>query len=301
MKLGIIGLGRMGLAIAQRAVQGGHEVIGFDFSAQATETAQKSGVSIVTSMPEVAQKARIIWLMVPAGDTVDEVIEQILPNLQTGDIVIDGGNSKFTDSIRRYHVLGNENVHFLDCGTSGGLRGRDVGFSLMIGGDESAYTNLIPLFTAIAAPQGFCHVGPAGSGHYVKMVHNGIEYGLMQAYAEGFHLIKDGSFQEHNLDLAKISNVWMHGSVIRSFLLELAHEIFVADQELTDVSGKVDESGMGKWTVEDAEQLKIPLSVIQKSLDIRAQSQKTGGNYATKIVALLRKSFGGHSIHKATK
>ena len=301
MKIGIIGLGRMGLAIAQRAIEGGHDVIGFDFSESATAAAHANGVTIVSAIPDVVSAARIIWLMVPAGDPIDQVLEQIMPHAQPGDIIVDGGNSKFTDSIRRSHELAAHDLIFIDCGTSGGLRGRTVGFCLMVGGDKNAYEKLTPLFSSIAAPQGFCHVGPSGTGHYVKMVHNGIEYGLMQAYAEGFHLIKDGTFKDHNLDLEKISNVWMHGSVIRSFLLELTHDIFTQDQDFADVSGIVEESGMGKWTVEDAEQLHIPLAVIKKSLTIRTESQKTGGNYATKIVALLRNAFGGHTIHKGKK
>jgi 6-phosphogluconate dehydrogenase len=289
----------MGHAIAQRAIEGGHDVVGFDFSEHACEAARQSGVDVVPSMEDVARATRCVWIMVPAGDPVDQVIATIIPRMKAGDIIIDGGNSKFTDSMRRAHELKKHSIAFLDCGTSGGLRGREVGFSLMIGGDQKTYETLIPVFTAIAAPQGFALVGPSGAGHYVKMVHNGIEYGLMQAYAEGFHLLKDGSFKESDLDLEKISNVWMHGSVIRSFLLELAHDIFEHDQQLSQISGIVEESGMGLWTVEDAQQHNVPVCVIKESLDIRARSRKMGGNYGTKVVALLRKAFGGHAIHKA--
>ncbi len=298
MKIGLIGMGRMGHAIAQRAIEGGHDVVGFDFSENACQAARKTGVDVVSSMEDVARAARCVWIMVPAGDPVDQVIATITPHLKAGDSIIDGGNSKFTDSMRRAQELKKYAIAFLDCGTSGGLRGREVGFSLMIGGDEKAYETLIPVFTAVAARHGFALVGPSGAGHYVKMVHNGIEYGLMQAYAEGFHLLKDGSFKESNLDLEKISSVWMHGSVIRSFLLELSHDIFRHDQKLDQISGIVEESGMGLWTVEDAQRHDIPVAVIKESLDIRARSRKSGGNFGTKVVALLRKAFGGHSIHK---
>ncbi|HEV2600936.1 MAG TPA: decarboxylating 6-phosphogluconate dehydrogenase [Candidatus Babeliales bacterium] len=296
MKLGIIGLGRMGLAIAQRSLEGAHEVVGFDFSADACRAAQQAGVQIVESVEAVARATDIVWLMVPAGDPVDQVIAAIKPVLRAGAIIVDGGNSNFSDSIRRYADCAKDHVAFLDCGTSGGLRGRDVGFSLMIGGDKTAYETLITLFTAIAAPHGFALVGPAGAGHYVKMVHNGIEYGLMQAYAEGFHLIKDGSFKADNLDLEQITTVWNNGSVIRSFLLELAHDIFKKDQQLDAISGSVDETGMGKWTVDDAHKHAVPVPVIEQSLVVRAQSRKTGGNYGTKVVAMLRKAFGGHAV-----
>lgn len=301
VKIGLIGLGRMGHAIAQRAIEGGHEVIGFDFSMQACEAAQKSGVITVKDLVEVIQAVRVVWLMVPAGDPVDQVLARIVPHAREGDIFIDGGNSKFTDSMRRAQELAHKKITLLDCGTSGGLRGRELGFSLMVGGDEKKYAEMLPVFAAIAAPDGVCHVGPSGAGHYVKMVHNGIEYGLMQAYAEGFHLLKEGSFKSSALDLEKISNVWLHGSVIRSFLLELAHDVFVADQKLEHISGLVEESGMGQWTVEDAQKWHVPITVIKESLDIRANSRQTGGNYGTKIVALLRKAFGGHSVQKVNE
>lgn len=298
MKLGLIGLGRMGLSIAQRAREGNHEVVAFDYNQAACTHAADYGVTIVDSPSAVAANSSVVWLMVPAGEPVDQVIAMITPELSPGAIIIDGGNSKFTDSIARAQRLAKQEIIFLDCGTSGGLRGRDVGFSLMIGGDLTAYTRLIPLFTSLAAPSGFGHVGPSGAGHYVKMVHNGIEYGLMQAYAEGFHLLKEGSFKKEALDLAEISRIWCHGSVIRSFLLDLSHDIFVADQRLADVSGEVDESGMGKWTVEDAQKNNVPVDVIEESLEIRAQSRITGGNYGTKVVAMLRKAFGGHFVKK---
>lgn len=301
MKIGLIGLGRMGLSIAQRAIEGGHEVVGFDYSPQACAAAQESGAVIVDSAASVADHARVIWLMVPAGDPVDQVLATLTPLMSAGSIIVDGGNSKFTDSIRRAANLASQNIMFVDCGTSGGLHGREVGFSLMIGGNAQAYAQLEPLFASLAAPGGYGHVGPSGAGHYVKMVHNGIEYGLMQAYAEGFHLLKEGNFKESHLDLAQITRIWSNGSVIRSFLLDLSHDVFCHDQQLADVSGEVNESGMGAWTVEDAHKNSVPVEVIETSLDIRAQSRITGGNYGTKVVALLRKAFGGHFVKKVTQ
>lgn len=296
MKLGVIGLGRMGKAIVHRVIQGGHEVIGYDPHKDALQEIEKMGARSASTIQECAQQARIIWIMVPAGEPVDIVINELQNYMHTGDIIIDGGNSKFTDSIRHADALKRLGINFLDCGTSGGLRGQDSGFSLMVGGDHAVYEKIIPLLQAIAAPNGFGYMGPSGAGHYVKMVHNGIEYAILQAYAEGFHLLKEGHFK--NLDLADIARVWRNGSVIRSWILELAHEIFMNDQEFKDISGRVSESGMGRWTVEESQKQKIPTQLIDDALEIRYWSEETGGNYATKIVALLRNKFGGHVVKK---
>lgn len=298
MKIGIIGLGRMGDAIAQRVLQAGHEVVGYDPNAQAREHTRSLGAQVVETAQEIAQKSSIIWLMVPAGKIVDDVIAQLMPALASDAIIIDGGNSKFTDSIRRADELQKRGIAFLDCGTSGGVHGREQGFSLMVGGDVQAYTRVLPLLKAIAAPHALGLVGPSGAGHYVKMVHNGIEYALLEAYAEGFELIKQGSFKDQDLDLYKITGIWNHGSVIRSWLLELSHDIFAKDQKFENISGEIAESGTGSWTVQEAQEHKIPVPCIEKSLDVRSWSRKTGGNYATKIVALLRNAFGGHAVGK---
>lgn len=298
MNFGIIGLGRMGNAIVRRALEGGHSVVAFDLDTTLRKLAADLGAQSVESVAEVVQKARILWLMVPAGEIVDTVIAQMFPHLQAGDIVIDGGNSKFTDSMRRERMLAEKNIFFLDCGTSGGVQGRDLGFSLMVGGDVSAFQKVEPLLKSIAAAHGYGHVGPAGAGHYVKMVHNGIEYGLLQAYAEGFQLIKEGSFKEHDLDLAEITRIWQNGSVVRSWLLTLSHGIFERDQKFNEISGEVAQGGTGAWTVEDAHKNKVQLPVIEESLKVREWSMKTGGNYATKIVALLRFAFGEHKVKK---
>lgn len=299
MNFGILGLGKMGNAIAQRALKAGHNVWGFDLSPAERNAAQAAGCSLVSNAHELLQHARIIWLMVPAGPLIDQIIEQLTPHLQPGDILIDGGNSKFTDSIVRARKLQELSVFFLDIGTSGGIHGLEHGFSLMVGGDARAYQQVISLLTAIAAPQGVALVGPSGAGHYVKMVHNGIEYGLMQAYAEGLHLIQKGSFQDAYLDLATITNVWRHGSVIRSFLLDLTHTIVQKDPYLDTISGSVNETGMGSWARQDAHTHNVPVPVLDASLEVRAASRSTGGNYATKLLAMMRQAFGGHSITKA--
>jgi 6-phosphogluconate dehydrogenase len=297
MKMGIIGLGRMGNAVAFRAAQAGHEIIGYDPSRAAQDAARDIGIDLARSPAEIADKMRIIWLMVPI-DAVDTVVKELLPHLKTGDVLIDGGNSYYQDSMRRAEFVGQKGVIFLDCGTSGGVQGRANGFCLMVGGDKTVYTKVHPLFAAIAAPGGVAHIGPSGTGHYVKMIHNGIEYALLQAYAEGFQLIKEGQFKEDALDLEEITRIWNVSSIIRSFILELAHTIFLEDQEFHDISGEVDQTGMGLWTVKEAHEQKIPARVIEKALDIRKWSRETGGNYATKVVALLRKEFGGHAVKK---
>lgn len=299
MKVAIIGLGRMGEAIAYRAIQAGHEVFGFDVNADVCAAAEKSGVYIVTNIADFAHKdIHVFWLMVPQGELVDKVIAHLGSVLQKEDIVIDGGNSKFTDSMRRAQELALRDIFFIDCGTSGGVHGRTNGFCLMVGGDKKAYERIEPLLLSVATSGGCAYVGPAGTGHYVKMVHNGIEYGLLQAYAEGFHLLKNGEFEAAHFDLEKIAALWNHGSVIRSWILELVQDIMKDDQDLHDIAGNVASTGMGQWTVERAHKSGIPVPVIEESLQVRQWSEKTGGNYATKIVAMLRNKFGGHTVTK---
>jgi len=299
MNVAIIGLGKMGEALAYRAVQGGHELFGFDVNADMCAAAEKSGVHVVKNIADFAHKnIHIFWLMIPQGDLIDKVIAQLQPVLQAGDIIIDGGNSKFTDSMRRAQELALSSIFFIDCGTSGGVHGRENGFCLMVGGDKKAYDTIEPLLLSVAATGGCAYVGPSGAGHYVKMIHNGIEYGLLQAYAEGFHLLKNGEFESAHFDLEKISSLWNHGSVIRSWILELVQDVMKDDQELTDIAGNVASTGMGKWTVERAHTSHIPVAVIEESLKVRELSEKTGGNYATKIVAMLRNKFGGHAVTK---
>lgn len=298
MKVGIIGLGRMGAGIAERIVNSGYTVFGFDLDAHNTVLASNLGVHIVPKVIDIATKVDVIWLMVPPGKPVDDVLALLMPGLKTPCIIIDGGNSNFKDSIRRGQLVAQKNVSYLDCGTSGGLHGRQSGYCLMVGGDKKSYDSVAPLLSLIAAPNGMAHVGPSGAGHYVKMVHNGIEYALLQGYAEGFQLLKEGTFKDVPLDLEKISDLWNHGSIIRSFLLELTHNVYKKDQEFKNVSGEIAEGGTGKWTVQEAQEHGIPVPLIEESLAIRAQSRITGGNYATKLVALLRNQFGGHAVKK---
>lgn len=296
MKIGLVGLGKMGQAITHRLVQAGHNVAGFDMGQQARQQARESGVEIVTTLEELATKARIIWIMVPQGEPVDQVIEQLLPNLRSEDILIDGGNSLYKDTIRRHQALQEKKIHFLDCGTSGGVHGRDIGFSLMVGGDQQVFEKIIPLFAAVAAPDGFGYMGPAGAGHYVKMVHNGIEYALLQAYGEGLDLLKNGHYP--NLDLEKVTKVWANGSIIRSWIVELAHEVFEQDQTLEHISGYIAENKTGQWTSQAAHEKNVPVKLIDEALAIRAWSRSTGGNFGTKVVAMLRNKFGGHTVKK---
>lgn len=298
LKVGIIGLGRMGAGIAERIVNAGHEVFGFDLDAQNAAQAKKYGVIIAASVAELAVTTDVMWLMVPPGKPVDDVLNALMPSLREKTIIIDGGNSNFKDSMRRAQIVAQKNVAYLDCGTSSGLHGREFGYCLMVGGDKKAYDAVAPVLSLVAAPKGLAHVGPSGAGHYVKMIHNGIEYGLMQAYAEGFQILKEGAFKDVPLDLEQISDLWNHGSIIRSWLLELTHNVFEKDQEFKNISGEVAEGGTGKWTVEEAHEHNIPAPVIEESLAVRARSRQTGGNYATKLVALLRNQFGGHAVKK---
>src|SRR5579863_551954 len=299
MNVAIIGLGKMGQALAYRAIKGGFAVFGFDVNAESCAVAAQEGVQIVSSIADFAHKnIHIFWLMVPQGELVDKVIAQLRPILRAHDIIIDGGNSKFSDSMRRAQELALDDIYFIDCVTSGGIHGRENGFCLMVGGDKKAYDTVQPLFHVIATTGGYAYLGHSGAGHYVKMVHNGIEYGLLQAYAEGFSLLKNGELRDQHLDLEAIAALWNHGSVIRSWILELVQDIMKDDQDLTHIKGNVASTGMGKWTVEQAHVSGIPVPIIEESLKVREWSEKTGGNYTTKIVAMLRNKFGGHSVTK---
>lgn len=295
MTVGVIGLGRMGEAVAYRLARAGFSVIGADPNAALKEQVEKEGIRFV-ALQELAQNSDVIWLMVPAGNVVDQVITALLPHVKKGAIIVDGGNSNFNDSQRRAKELLVQGFSFIDCGTSGGVHGRELGFSLMVGGDKKIYDSIEPLFQALAAPGGYAYMGRSGAGHYVKMVHNGVEYALMQAYAEGFQLLKEGAFKGDNLDLVAVTKVWMNGSIIRSWLVELSHQIFIEDQKLDTISGRVHESGTGAWTVEEAHREQVPVPVIEKALLLRKESRDTGGTYASKIVALMRNKFGGHAF-----
>ncbi len=301
MNIGLIGLGRMGQAITHRLIQAHHTVYGYDSNANMRKTFETIGGTSVQSLQEITEHTNIIWLMVPAGKPVDDVLNVLIETFKHQDsiknIIIDGGNSNFQDSIRRSQLLEQKNIFFLDCGTSGGIHGKELGFSLMIGGNKDIYTQIEPLFKAIASPLGYAYMGPTGAGHYVKMVHNGIEYALLQSYAEGFRLLKEGHYK--NLDLEKISHVWQNGSIIRSWILDLTNKIFKQDQKFNNISGEIEENLTGRWTLQEAQKQNIPIDLIQRALEIRKESRQTGGNYATKIVALLRNQFGGHQVKKS--
>lgn len=299
MKICIIGLGRMGLSIAHRLLAAGHSVIGYDPSETSQKTAQELGVTIIKSLEAAAQQSSIFWLMLPAGEIIDTTLETLQSLVKPCSIFIDGGNSNFHDTMRRNEMLSKQNLHFIDCGTSGGLHGRDTGFSLMIGGDKNIFNKIEDIFKAVASPEGYAYLGPSGAGHYVKMVHNGIEYALLQSYAEGLNVLKNGAYK--NLDLASVTKVWENGSIIRSWINALLQDILKKDQNLTEISGAIDENKTGRWTLDEAEKHNIPVDLIKKSLEIRTWSRETGGNYATKIVAMLRNAFGGHTLHKEEK
>lgn len=295
MNVGIVGLGRMGSEIAYRLHKHGFTVFGFDVVAPSVAVIQESNITIVSSLQALAAQSDIFWLMVPA-QAVDETLQGILPHVKSSHIIIDGGNSHYLESMRRAQQCLQKNIEFLDCGVSGGILGKEQGFSLMIGGNKKSFERCESLFKALAAPQGYAYLGRSGAGHYVKMIHNGIEYGLLQAYSEGFQLIKQGSFKGDDLDLVAITKVWNNGAVIRSWILELSQNIFEKDQKFTHISGAIEEHGTGRWTVDEAHKYHIPVPVIEESLKVRAWSRKTGGNYATKIIALLRHAFGGHKV-----
>ncbi len=290
MKLGMIGLGHMGHAIAARVVKAGYEVVGYDVNEHACERAKKTGITIADS-PEMV-KTSITWLMVPAGKLVDDAIAALQP--KKGDIIIDGGNSKFTDTIIRAQQLAAKGILFLDCGVSGGLQGQELGFSLMVGGDKAAYESVLPLLQVMAVPQGCVHVGPSGAGHYVKMVHNGIEYGLLQAYGEGLQLLNEGSYKD--LDIKQVVDVWRHGSIIRSFLLDLASHVVAADPTLKDTVGEIQEGGTGRWTADEAHKQGVPMPALQAALEVRKQSRDGTCNWTTRFIARMRQAFGGHAV-----
>jgi 6-phosphogluconate dehydrogenase len=301
MELAMIGLGKMGMNMATRLVHGGHRVIGYARTAATVEEAIQNGAEGAHSLEEVVSKLnapRIAWVMVPAGKTTDDTIEKLSSLLSEGDIVVDGGNSNYKDSVHHAAMLEPKGIDFIDCGTSGGIWGLKEGYSLMIGGKAEVVEKMRPVFETLApAPdKGWGHVGPHGAGHYVKMVHNGIEYGMMQAFAEGFSILK--AKKEFAMDLAQISHVWQHGSVVRSWLLDLAARALDEDTELTDVKPWVADSGEGRWTVFESIDLDVPAPVITLSLQMRFASRDEE-NYTARMLAALRNQFGGHAIKKA--
>ncbi len=298
MELGFIGLGRMGSNMVQRLCQRNHRITVYDRSPEAIKQAGKSGAIGAASLGEMVERLappRVIWVMVPSGIPVEDTISSLMPLLQTGDTVIDGGNSHYQDSIRRAAMLRERGIHFLDVGTSGGIWGLTEGYSLMIGGEAAVVQRLRRLFETLApAPEkGWGHVGPNGAGHFVKMVHNGIEYGLMQAYAEGFAIMK--AKKEFELDLHAIAGIWQSGSVVRSWLLDLTKGILSQDQDLNRMKAWVADSGEGRWTVSEAIDLNVSAPVITESLLRRLRSREEDP-FTDKLLAAMRQAFGGHAI-----
>jgi len=300
MQLGLIGLGKMGGFMAERIRLGGHQVVGFDFNAEAVAKLTSSGNVGVSSLADMVAKLetpRAIWLMVPSGDPVDQTIAKLEPMLSKGDIIIDGGNSNYKDSIRRHAEATAKGFQFVDCGTSGGVWGLKEGYSMMIGGDKEPVEHLRPIFEALApAPdKGWGHVGPAGAGHFVKMVHNGIEYGMMQAYAEGFTILEKK--ESLDLNLPQIAKIWQYGSVVRSWLLDLTAEALEKNPTLEGLEAYVADSGEGRWTVFEAIDLNVSAPIITESLIRRIRSREEN-NFTDRMVAIQRNAFGGHAVKK---
>jgi 6-phosphogluconate dehydrogenase len=297
MQLAMIGLGRMGGNMVERLMRNGHQLVVFDRAADAMAKYEKLGATTAADLTRVAQSLpapRVIWIMVPAGDPVDQTIAALRPHLSAGDVIIDGGNSNFHDTIRRGQELAAAKIELIDAGTSGGIWGLENGYCLMVGGSDSAVKRCEPIFKSLAPEDGYAHVGPTGAGHYVKMIHNGIEYGMLQAYAEGYEILH-ASKTFPKLDMKQIAEVWQHGSVVRSWLNELAVKAFSNDVALSDIKGYIEDSGEGRWTVQEAIDLSVPAPIITLSLLTRFRSRQEE-SFGAKVIAALRNEFGGHAV-----
>jgi 6-phosphogluconate dehydrogenase len=298
MELGFIGLGKMGMNMVTRLRQGNHQVVAFDRDAAVTQQATSFGARAASSLEDLVKglsAPRAVWVMVPAGGPTESTITALSGLLSKGDIIIDGGNSNFHDDIRRAEALAGKGLKYVDVGTSGGVWGLKVGYCMMIGGDTDTVAHLDPIFKTLAPPDGYLHTGGHGSGHYVKMVHNGIEYGMMQAYAEGFELMYKSGL---HLNLPKIASLWMNGSVVRSWLLELTAAALSADPDLKGLKPFVQDSGEGRWTVLEAVDKGVPMPVITASLFTRFRS-RDDNSYAERLLAAMRNQFGGHAVKSA--
>ena len=301
MELGIIGLGRMGGNMAQRLLNDGHKVVAYDPKEEAVQAIAKEGALGVSSIADLSAQLtppRAVWVMVPSGQATESTVNAVAEALSPGDVIIDGGNSNYKDSVRRAAALAERDLVFLDAGTSGGVWGLKEGYSLMVGGDPDSFRRLEPIFQTLApAPdKGYGHVGPAGAGHFVKMIHNGIEYGLMEAYAEGFDILQ--AKEEFNLDVKKVGEIWRYGSVVRSWLLDLVVEALKKDPDLSEITGYVADSGEGRWTVAEAIDLDVPAPIITLALTRRLRS-RAKDPFAERLLAALRQQFGGHAVRKS--
>ena len=298
MELGMIGLGKMGANMTERLVKGGHRVVGYDLNPESVAQIVEKGAEGAVSLEDLAGKLpdpQIVWIMVPAGAPVDQTLEAVLPFLGPGAVIIDGGNSYYRDTLRRAEQCESSGMYFIDCGTSGGIWGLSDGYSMMVGGDRQIVENIAPIFETLApaVDQGWGRVGPAGSGHFVKMIHNGIEYGLMQAYAEGLAIMEAKA--EFGLDLHQIAEIWRYGSVVRSWLLDLTSEALAENPTMEGIAPFVPDSGEGRWTVFEAIDLNVAAPIITNSL-FRRISSRDEGEYADRILSAMRRKFGGHAI-----
>ncbi|HSQ79190.1 MAG TPA: decarboxylating 6-phosphogluconate dehydrogenase [Candidatus Bathyarchaeia archaeon] len=298
MKIGFVGLGKMGAAMTERLLLRGHAVVAYDVNPAAAAAVGLKGAETAATLKELSAKLetpRAVWVMVPAGEPTEETIWSLAGLLSGGDTIVDGGNSHYTDSVRRARALRDHGLSFVDCGTSGGVWGLREGYCLMIGGEKEPVERLGPVFEALAPPGGFAHLGPSGAGHFVKMVHNGIEYGLLQAYAEGFELL--AAKKEYGLDKAAIAGLWGRGSVVRSWLLELAEEALKKSPDLAGIEGYIVDSGEGRWTVFEAIEREVPVPALSLALFARFRSRQED-SFAARFIAALRNEFGGHAVRK---
>ncbi len=297
MEIGFIGLGKMGMNMVTRLQRDRHRVVVYDRTAELIKQAESQGCVGASSLAELVSKLatpRAVWVMVPSGAPTDETVQAIAALLQAGDVIIDGGNTRFHDDVRRAAGLEKKGIHYVDAGTSGGIWGLKLGYCLMVGGEKDVVMRLEPIFKTLAPENGWAYLGGHGAGHYVKMVHNGIEYSMMQAYAEGFELM---SKSDYNLDLGKIADLWMHGSVVRSWLLELAAEALKQDPKLEGLKGYVQDSGEGRWTIIDAIDKDVPVPTLTAALFTRFRSRQQE-SFAEKLLAAMRHAFGGHAVRR---
>jgi 6-phosphogluconate dehydrogenase len=296
MQVGMIGLGKMGGNMARRLMAGGHDVAAFDIDLDAVSQITEEGATGASSIADLVgglTAPRAVWVMVPAGDITEQTVAEVAEHLAEGDTIIDGGNSRFSDTVRRAETLRASGISYVDAGTSGGIWGLEEGYCLMVGADQGVFDRLEPLFETLAPEHGYARVGAVGAGHFTKMVHNGVEYALMQAYGEGFDILKASDF---DLDIGQVAELWRHGSVIRSWLLDLAAAAFEKDPELSGLSGRVDDSGEGRWALETAISSGVPAPTIAAALFNRFASQKQD-SFSNKVLAALRREFGGHAVH----
>jgi 6-phosphogluconate dehydrogenase len=299
VQIAMIGLGRMGMNMARRLMGGGHEIVAFNRSRDKTDELVKEGAIGAYSLAEVVgklEKPRAVWIMLPAGKPVDDTIDELKTLLEPGDIIVEGGNSYYKDDIRRSAELEPMSISYLDAGVSGGIWGLEIGYCTMVGGPRESYEKLEPIFKTLAPEEGYLYCGGPGAGHFVKMVHNGIEYGMMQAYGEGFEIMEASPYGPE-LDYSEVAHLWNQGSVIRSWLLELAEDAFTKEARLEDITGHVDDSGEGRWTVQQAIETAVPAPVITASLFARFRSRQEN-SFANRVLAALRREFGGHGVKK---